>query len=53
MQLLKSCDYRTLAIGDGGNDVTMIREADVGVGISGKEGLQAVRAADFSIARFK
>jgi len=44
---------RCLAIGDGGNDVTMILESDVGVGISGKEGLQAVRAADFSIARFK
>jgi magnesium-transporting ATPase (P-type) len=34
-------------------DVTMILEADIGVGISGKEGLQAVRSADYSIARFK
>lgn len=47
--LLKSCDYRTLAIGDGGNDVRMIQQADIGVGISGREGLQAARAADYSI----
>jgi phospholipid-translocating ATPase len=53
VRFMKSTGKRSLAIGDGGNDVTMIREADVGVGISGKEGLQAVRAADFSIARFK
>jgi len=44
---------RTLAIGDGGNDVAMLHEADVGVGISGREGLQAVRAADYGIAEFK
>ena len=43
----------TLAIGDGANDVTMIRAAHIGVGISGEEGLQAVRAADFSIAQFR
>ena len=43
----------TLAIGDGANDVTMIQEAAVGVGISGKEGLQAVNASDFAIARFR
>lgn len=49
VQLLKSCDYRTLAIGDGGNDVRMIQQADIGVGISGREGLQAARAADYSI----
>jgi len=49
VQLLKSCDYRTLAIGDGGNDVKMIQQADIGVGISGREGLQAARAADYSV----
>lgn len=49
VELLKSCDYRTLAIGDGGNDVRMIQKADIGVGISGREGLQAARAADYSI----
>ncbi|KAH7285550.1 hypothetical protein KP509_33G033100 [Ceratopteris richardii] len=48
VKLLKDCDYRTLSIGDGGNDVKMIQEAHVGVGISGHEGQQAARAADFS-----
>lgn len=44
---------RTLAIGDGANDVTMIQTADVGVGITGLEGLQASRAADYSIGQFR
>ncbi|XP_065358631.1 phospholipid-transporting ATPase VD isoform X1 [Calliphora vicina] len=43
----------TLAIGDGANDVSMIQMADVGVGISGQEGTQAVMAADFTVARFR
>lgn len=43
----------TLAIGDGGNDVSMIQEAHVGVGISGVEGMQAVRASDFAIGQFR
>ncbi|KAJ1927112.1 drs2 neo1 protein, partial [Linderina macrospora] len=43
----------TLAIGDGGNDIAMIQEAHVGIGIAGQEGLQASRAADFSIAQFR
>ncbi|XP_047317013.1 probable phospholipid-transporting ATPase 4 [Impatiens glandulifera] len=43
----------TLAIGDGANDVGMIQEADIGVGISGVEGMQAVMASDFSIAQFQ
>lgn len=42
-----------MAIGDGANDVQMIVAADVGVGISGKEGLQAARAADYSFAQFR
>jgi phospholipid-transporting ATPase len=42
-----------LAIGDGANDVSMIRAAHVGVGISGEEGLQAARASDYSIAQFR
>jgi len=43
----------TLAIGDGANDVGMIQAAHVGVGISGKEGMQAVLASDYAIAQFK
>jgi phospholipid-translocating P-type ATPase (flippase) len=43
----------TLAIGDGANDVSMIKAAHVGVGISGHEGRQAVLASDFSIAQFR
>ncbi|CAG8972469.1 hypothetical protein HYALB_00001158 [Hymenoscyphus albidus] len=43
----------TLAIGDGGNDIAMIQKAHVGIGISGKEGLQAARVADYSIAQFR
>lgn len=43
----------TLAIGDGANDVNMIQAADVGIGISGQEGMQAVMASDFAISRFK
>jgi len=43
----------TLSIGDGANDVSMIQIANVGVGIAGKEGSQAVRAADYSFAEFK
>ena len=38
--------------GDGANDVSMIQMADVGIGISGQEGMQAVMASDFAIARF-
>ncbi|KAI7866462.1 phospholipid-translocating P-type ATPase [Spinellus fusiger] len=43
---------RVLCIGDGGNDVSMIQAADVGVGIVGKEGRQASLAADFSVTQF-
>ncbi|KAL9596199.1 MAG: hypothetical protein Q9219_005951 [cf. Caloplaca sp. 3 TL-2023] len=43
---------RVACIGDGGNDVSMIQAADVGVGIVGKEGRQASLAADFSITNF-
>ncbi|KAJ7536498.1 hypothetical protein O6H91_12G071800 [Diphasiastrum complanatum] len=46
-------DEMTLAIGDGANDVAMIQMADVGVGISGQEGRQAVMASDFAIGQFR
>uniref|UniRef100_A0A671W4U2 Phospholipid-transporting ATPase n=1 Tax=Sparus aurata TaxID=8175 RepID=A0A671W4U2_SPAAU len=43
----------TLAIGDGANDVSMIKTAHIGVGISGQEGTQAVLASDYSFAQFR
>ncbi|XP_038076236.1 phospholipid-transporting ATPase ID-like isoform X3 [Patiria miniata] len=43
----------TLSIGDGANDVSMIKTAHIGVGISGQEGMQAVLASDFSFAQFR
>ncbi|CAN9502069.1 unnamed protein product [Ophioblennius macclurei] len=43
----------TLSVGDGANDVSMIQVADVGIGISGQEGMQAVMSSDFAISRFK
>nr|GMC84149.1 phospholipid-transporting ATPase 1-like [Ipomoea batatas] len=45
-------DDMTLAIGDGANDVSMIQMADVGVGICGQEGRQAVMASDFAMGQF-
>ena len=49
----KNSQYITLCIGDGANDVPMILESNIGIGISGKEGSQAVRSADYSISKFK
>ncbi|XP_072996972.1 phospholipid-transporting ATPase 1 [Typha latifolia] len=46
-------DDMTLAIGDGANDVSMIQMADVGIGISGQEGRQAVMASDFAMGQFR
>jgi phospholipid-translocating ATPase len=43
----------TLAIGDGANDLAMIQASHVGIGISGKEGLQAARVADYAVAQFR
>lgn len=54
VDLIKSrTNDMTLAIGDGANDVSMIQMADVGVGICGQEGRQAVMASDFSMGQFR
>ncbi|KAI7850667.1 hypothetical protein BDC45DRAFT_546515 [Circinella umbellata] len=54
VKLVKKYDKSILlAIGDGANDVSMIQAAHVGVGISGVEGLQAARSADFAIGQFR
>lgn len=54
VDLIKSrTDDLTLAIGDGANDVSMIQMADVGVGICGQEGRQAVMASDFAMGQFR
>lgn len=48
-----STEVISLAIGDGGNDVSMILEANIGVGIYGEEGMRAVQASDFALGEFK
>ena len=51
---IKEATNKVIAcIGDGGNDVAMIQKADVGLGIVGKEGMQASLAADFSVIKFE
>ena len=55
VQKMKQYDPKavTLAIGDGGNDVSMIMEANIGIGITGEEGMSAANASDFAIGEFK
>ncbi|TIA90033.1 hypothetical protein E3P99_01747 [Wallemia hederae] len=43
----------TLSIGDGANDVAMIQQANIGVGIAGLEGAQASMSADYAIGQFR
>lgn len=42
----------TLAIGDGANDVSMILEAHIGVGLYGNEGMRAVQSGDYALGEF-
>lgn len=55
-QVVRTMKHETkkicLGIGDGGNDVAMIQESDVGIGIFGKEGKQAALSSDFSVTEF-
>ena len=52
-RLLKEMRYCCLGIGDGNNDVAMLKESNIGIGIMGKEGNQAGLNSDCSIYRFK
>lgn len=54
VELVKNgLDVMTLSVGDGANDVAMIQKADIGVGIAGEEGRQAVMSADYAIGQFR
>lgn len=55
VRLVKESSMRPMicAIGDGANDVSMIQEAHVGIGIYGKEGRIAAMSADFAFGQFK
>ena len=55
VKMIKNYDKKaiTLAIGDGGNDVSMIMESHIGIGIYGEEGMRAVQSSDFAIGEFK
>lgn len=55
VRLIKEDDPEiiTLSIGDGANDVSMIKEAHIGVGLYGNEGMSAVQSSDFALGEFK
>lgn len=55
VSLIRSDDPNvvTLAIGDGANDVSMILEADIGIGLFGNEGMRAVDNSDYAIGEFR
>lgn len=49
----EGCNAMTLAIGDGANDVSMIQEANIGIGLFGLEGSQAAMSADYAFGQFR
>ena len=55
VRLIKTDDPEviTAAVGDGANDVSMIREAQIGVGLYGNEGMRAVQSSDFALGQFR
>ena len=55
VKMIKNYDKNgiTLAVGDGGNDVSMIMEAHIGVGIYGEEGMRAVQSSDYALGEFQ
>ncbi len=55
VKLIKDSELKpiTAAIGDGANDVSMLQEAHIGIGIYGKEGIAAARSADYAFSKFK
>jgi P-type E1-E2 ATPase len=55
VRLIKNDDESciTLAIGDGANDVSMIMEAHIGVGLYGNEGMRAAQSGDFALGEFQ
>ena len=55
VKFINKCNHNafTLAIGDGANDVNMIQNAAIGVGIMGQEGNHAAKFADFAVPKFK
>ena len=55
IKMMKNYDKSkiTLAIGDGGNDVSMIMESHIGIGIYGEEGLRAAQSSDYAIGEFQ
>lgn len=50
---MKQVNSRLLAIGDGANDINMIQQSDIGIGLTGKEISSISAFSDFTIINFK